>query len=112
MGPLTPIMTPAPGERVLRFVGDSFRFTIRDSSGRRGKKISARLRTNLGRADRLRDEIIQAHTRGLPLAGASWRDLPMREDGEGWSLELPLADVGYFQSKAYLLDENQWQHWP
>src|ERR1041385_3940857 len=109
MASMLPIMTPAPGERVLRFVGDSVRFTIRDRDGRNRTGDSARLRTNLGRADRLRREIIQAHTRGLPLAGASWRDLPMKADSEGWSLELPLAEVGYFQAKAYVLDENQWK---
>ena len=24
----------------------------------------------------------------------------------------PLAEVGYFKAKAYLLDEKKWQHWP
>jgi glycogen debranching enzyme len=60
----------------------------------------------------LRREIIQAHTRGLPQAGASWRDLPMNEDPEGWTLQLPLAETGYFKAKAYLVDPRGWQHWP
>ena len=106
-------MSPAPGERLLRFVGDRVRFTLKISKGeRRSKGWCARLRTNLGRAEVLRQEIIQAHAKGVPLAGASWCDLPMREDGEGWSLELPLADVGFFKAKAYLVDEKGWQHWP
>ncbi|HXT12834.1 MAG TPA: amylo-alpha-1,6-glucosidase [Candidatus Angelobacter sp.] len=107
-------MSPAPGERLLRFVGDRVRFTLRDGEGRtRRKGWSARLRTNLGRAVLLRQEIIHAHAKGVPLAGASWCDLPMREDGEGgWSLELAVADVGFFKAKAYLLDEKGWQHWP
>ncbi len=72
----------------------------------------ARLRTNLGRASQLRSEIIGAHTEGVALAGASWRDLPMKEvDGE-WALELPLTEVGYFKAKAYLIDPQGWQHWP
>ncbi|MGN6642083.1 MAG: alpha-amylase family glycosyl hydrolase, partial [Verrucomicrobiota bacterium] len=33
-------------------------------------------------------------------------------EGDGWSLELPLAEVGFFQAKAYLLDSKGWQHWP
>ena len=27
-------------------------------------------------------------------------------------IELPLAEVGCFKAKAYLLDEKNWQHWP
>ena len=113
MGNIHPVMSPAPGERLLRFVGDRVRFTIRDRSGRgRSRGWRARLRTNLGRAEVLRREIIQAHAKGVPLAGASWCDLPMNEESDGWSLELPLADVGFFKAKAYLLDEKGWQHWP
>jgi len=36
----------------------------------------------------------------------------MKEDGDGWSLELPLAEAGYFKAKAYLIDPKGWQHWP
>jgi predicted glycogen debranching enzyme len=113
MDKFVPVMSPAPGERMLRFVGDRVRFTLRDKSGRpRPKGFSARLRTNLGRADILRHEILHAHAKGVPLAGASWCDLPMREDGDCWWLELPLAEVGFFKAKAYLVDEKGWQHWP
>ena len=110
---INPIMSPAAGERLLRFVGDRVRFSIRDGDGRgRPKGWRARLRTNLGRAEVLRQEIIQAHAKGVPLAGASWSDLPMREQGGGWSLDLPIAEVGFFKAKPYLLDEKGWQHWP
>ncbi len=106
-------MTPAPGSRLQRFVGDRVRFGLRD---REGSGIPdgwrARLRTNLGRAEALRREILQAHTRGLSLAGASWRDLPMPEAGEGWTLDLPVVEPGYFKAKAYLVDPRGWQHWP
>src|SRR5581483_5122099 len=71
-----------------------------------------RLRTTLGRAEMLRREIIQAHTRGAPPAGAAWRDLPMTPDADGWSLELPMVETGFFKAKAYWLDEKNWQHWP
>ena len=106
-------MKPATGERVSRFVGDRIRFTLGDRAGRpvpEGWK--ARLRTNLGRAEVLCKEIIQAQTKKLSPADASWHDLPMRlEDGE-WNLELPLTEVGYFKAKAYLVDSKGWQHWP
>lgn len=113
MQSLVPVMTPPPGERLLRFVGDHVRFTIRDRAGQfPGKAWRAYLRTTLGRADALRREILQAHTKGLPLGGAAWRDLPMQHDGQGWFLDLPVAEPGYFKAKAYLMDERGWQHWP
>src|SRR5205814_9180920 len=76
------------------------------------KAWRALLRTNLGRAEVLRREIIEAHTHGVPAAGESWRDLPMEPDEEGWSITLPLAEPGYFKSKAYLVNPEGWQRWP
>lgn len=108
-----PVMLPAPGERMQRYVGDRVRFSIGNGGGGalpRGWR--ARLRTNLGRATVLRREVLESHAQGLPLAGSSWRDLPMEPEGEGWHLELPLAENGYFSAKAYLLDPSGWQHWP
>jgi glycogen debranching enzyme len=106
-------MTPAPGERLLRFVGDKILFTLRaEKNSDAQKKICAFLRTNLGRAAELRREIISAHAGGVAAAGASWRDLPMQKTSDGWQIELPLAEVGYFKAKPYLLDEKNWQHWP
>ncbi len=116
-------MTPAPGERLLRFVGDKVIFTLRLSrqseatadaeiNSAAPKNVCAFLRTNLGRAAQLRREIISAHAGGAAAAGASWRDLPMQKNADGWQIELPLAEVGYFKAKAYLLDEKNWQHWP
>jgi predicted glycogen debranching enzyme len=106
----TLVMEPATGERFVRFVGDRVRFAVRGvgaSSVRR-----ALLRTNLGRAAARRREIIAAHAGGAVHAGASWRDVPMQKAGDGWQIELPLAEVGSFKAKAYLLDKKNWQHWP
>jgi predicted glycogen debranching enzyme len=36
----------------------------------------------------------------------------MQKTSDGWQIELPLAEVGYFKAKPYLLDEKNWQHWP
>lgn len=111
--PLVPVMTPAPGERWVRAVGDSIHFKLSDRFGRPpAKGWLGLLRTNLGRASQLRREIIQAHTHGLPIAGASWRDLTMVPCSGGWELELPLTEVGFFKAKAYVVDEEGWQHWP
>jgi glycogen debranching enzyme/glycosidase len=105
-------MIPAAGERLLRFVGDKILFTLRDGKNPAPKNLRAFLRTNLGRAAELRREIISAHAGGAAAAGASWRDLPMQKISDGWQIELPLAEVGYFKAKPYLLDEKNWQHWP
>jgi predicted glycogen debranching enzyme len=110
---MAPAMVPAPGELLKRFVGDRLRFTLADRDGQPpAPGWRAMLRTNLGRAELLRQEIIQAQTRAVPVAGASWRDLPMKRDESGWWLELPLTEVGHFKAKAYLVDPRGWQHWP
>ncbi len=103
-------MTPPPGERLLRFVGDRVRFTLRADADRAGWR--ALLRPTLGRAAARRREIIAAPAGGAPAAGASWRAVPMQKNGGAWEIELPLAETGCFKAKAYLLDENNWQHWP
>jgi glycogen debranching enzyme len=103
-------MIPAPGERLLRFVGDRVRFILRDTAPR--GNVRALLRTSLGRAAARRREIISAHAGGAAAAGDSWRDVPMQKTDDGWQIELPLAETGYFKAKAYLLDEKNWQHWP
>jgi predicted glycogen debranching enzyme len=108
-----PIMSPAAGERLLRFVGDKILFSVPAAGNFSRKKTwGARLRTNLGRAEARRREIIAAHAGGAMAAGASWRDVPMQPTADGWQVELPLAEVGFFKAKAYLLDEKKWQHWP
>lgn len=113
MQAIVPIMTPAPGERLCRFVGDRVQFRLRTPGVQPPRKgWRALLRTNLGRGEQLRQEILQAHTRGVAPAGGSWRDLPMTPDALGWSLELPLAQSGYFKAKAYAVDPRGWQVWP
>ncbi|MBI5775055.1 MAG: glycogen debranching enzyme N-terminal domain-containing protein, partial [Verrucomicrobia bacterium] len=109
-----PLMHPPPRERLLRFAGDTARFTLRGGAAEHAPSHGwqARLRTNLGRAALLRAEIIKARFHGVPFAGASWRDLPMHwQDGE-WSLTLPLAEVGYFKAKAYAVTPDGFQVWP
>ena len=106
-------MAPATGDRVLRFVGDKILFTINAGKNFAAQKNwTARLRTNLGRAAARRQEIISAHGNQGVVANSSWRDLPMLRAADGWKIELPLAEVGYFKAKAYLLDEKNWQYWP
>lgn len=106
-------MTPPPGDRLQRFVGDRATFRVADREGRNAPDgWRALLRTTIGKAEVLRREILEAHTRGVAPAGASWRDLPMTKVGDGWEIELPLTEPGFFKAKPYLLDPRGWQHWP
>ncbi|MCI0535899.1 MAG: glycogen debranching enzyme N-terminal domain-containing protein [Verrucomicrobiales bacterium] len=107
------LMTPAPGQRLLRFVGDRLRFTLcRAGSPVLPPHHCARLRTNLGRAAILHREIIESYSGKIPVAGASWRDIPMKENGGLWTLEITLTEVGFFQAKAYAVDADGRQYWP
>jgi glycogen debranching enzyme/glycosidase len=36
----------------------------------------------------------------------------MSETGDGWTIDVPLGEVGYFKGKAYMVDPRGWQHWP
>ena len=87
-------MSPACGEKFVRFVGDRALFELRVEkplpTGWR-----AFLRTDLGRAPRLRAQIIDSQFRKLPLAGVQWHDVPMQPDASGaWSVRVALAEVG------------------
>jgi glycogen debranching enzyme/glycosidase len=104
-------MTPGPGERLVRFVGDqlSFRLGLGEALP---EGWQARLRTNLGRGETLRREIVHAHTGDLQLANASWRDVPMLPRDGAWSISFSLTEVGFFKAKAYAIDPSGRQHWP
>ena len=106
-------MWPGAGENLLKYCGDwiQFRFAFED-----GRSIpegwTVFLRTNLGRARRLKEEVIHAHSHKWPLIGESWRDLPMTISGNEATIELPIHEVGYFEAKAYARDEEGRQIWP
>lgn len=110
---VTLVQSPAPGERRVHFVGDTLDFALRVAgSAPWPAGWRAFLRTNLGRAAAARAETIASVESCRPPTLASWRDLPLVRRGEGWAVEMPLPEVGYFRAKAYALDEKGWQHWP
>jgi starch synthase (maltosyl-transferring) len=105
-------MTPAPGERLLRFVGDRVRFSLRLPQGL-PPGARALLRTNLGKAARLRQEIVATHAGKNPFSVAFWRDVPLLREASGeWAVELPLTDTGFYRAKAYMADAEGRQIWP
>jgi len=102
-------MNPSAGTRLVRHVGDRLAIELRGVPA----GWTARLRTNIGRARRQREEIVRARFGPVPLAGASWRDLEMTDLGHGiHRIDLPLGEVGFFKAKAYALDARHAQHWP
>lgn len=107
------VMDPPTGERVVGYVGDRLRFRLRRADGlpvREGWR--GFLRTNLGRAAQRRREIIASRGGERMIAVGSWRDVPMDGVDGGWTVELTLTEVGYFQAKAYAVDRRGWQVWP
>lgn len=107
------LMSPAPGSRCVRHVGDSLRFVLSSrTSLSPDRGWSARLRTTLGRGRALREEIIGAHTQRVPRFGSSWHDVPLRWTGAAWETEILLSETGFYLAKAYLLDAGGYQHWP
>lgn len=106
-------MTPGTGERLLRFVGDRVRFTLVTEDGASlpsGWRVL--LRTNLGRAKLLRQEIISSYPRRPTLANAAWHDVPLELCGREWTRELTLSETGFFRAKAYAVDPDGRQYWP
>ena len=115
-------LLPAPGENLLRYTGDRVRFILRTSA----QVPQAFLRTNLGRASRLHAEVVQEYQAELtrwklpPVEGPqtnrpkglAWRDVPMVWKDGHWELELTVPEAGYFEAKAYAVDEKARQIWP
>ncbi|MET0343303.1 MAG: amylo-alpha-1,6-glucosidase [Polyangiales bacterium] len=108
-------MAPAPGDHLVRYVGDHLHVSLAPPPGARGP-LRAFLRTNLTRAEVSRAEVIaQAGLReqeALTFAGASWRDIPLVAEGDGFALDLPLLQTGHFLAKAYFRDAEGRQTWP
>ena len=105
-------MTPATGERLLRFVGDKIHFTIRAGKIPPPKKCRAACAPISAAPPPAGAKSLTPTPAGAVIANSSWRDVPMQKTADGWQIELPLAEVGFFKAKAYLLDEKNWQHWP
>jgi starch synthase (maltosyl-transferring) len=109
------VMTPAPGARCVRFVGDQLAFSLSFEGGAALRPgWQARLRTNLGRGETLRKETIHAHSEHLKLTGASWRDVSMQPAGDGrsWRFSVSLVEPGFYHAKCYAIDPEGRLHWP
>jgi starch synthase (maltosyl-transferring) len=95
---------PKPGTRVLKFRGDTQRFSLKIEADVRG---SAWVRANLGHAATQRREIIDDVHHQVPPPGHDWYDIPMqRLDDRRFEAVLPLTEVGHFEAKCFFLKEG------
>ena len=111
MPSLTLIQSPPPGSRCLALCGQRVRFELKVDAG---NELRAFLRTTVGRAAQRREEVIQEVEQGLARQGAEWHDVPMKAAGDGlFTLELPLDEVGVFESRAFVLvGDSEVPVWP
>jgi starch synthase (maltosyl-transferring) len=92
---------PAPGSKLVRFAGDCLRLQLSLPSARAGRAF---VRSNLGQAAIRRAEIIAHVEEQKAILGHDWRDLPMRNEGQGrFSITLPLHEVGLFDLKSFFV---------
>jgi predicted glycogen debranching enzyme len=105
------IQDPSPGTRMVRFCGDMLTLSLQLPMPLSG---SAWVRTNIGHAGTIRNEIIhEVEEKKTPL-GKAWFDLPMqRLDDRRFILTLPLCEAGHFEAKCYFLKKGEVQPtWP
>ncbi len=96
---------PPPGDRRILHCGDLLIVTLFSNESRPG---SAWLRTNLGRAQDRRNEIIFHVERRTPVLARDWHDLPMRPSANErvFEIQVPLFETGRFEAKAFFLPEG------
>ncbi len=102
---------PEPGSKILAFKGDVITFTLELEADLPGR---AWVRTNLGQAHTMREEIIRRIRFDSPLLGRSWYDIPMiRQAEKRYTLTLGLTEVGHFEAKCFFLETGRPQPlWP
>ena len=85
-------------ERAIFYAGDTVTFILCGLKGRAGRAV---LRTTIGRAAVRRRELIEFNEKGSALLGMEWHDIEMDAAGDGgFSLTLPLVEVGVFEAKC------------
>jgi len=105
------LQEPEPGRSYHCFRGDTFTFTLKVPENLPG---SALLRTDVGHAGTMRQEIIDAVLFQRPPLGRDWYDVPMRMTAPGtFEIRIPLLETGHFEAKCYFLPDGSHQPlWP
>ena len=98
------VQSPAPGTATVFYLGDCVRFFLRLSAAGGGR---AYVRTNLGKADVARNEIINRVEKNEIKLGEAWCDLPMSPvEDNTFAICLPLIETGHFQAKCFFMPDN------
>ena len=101
---ITVSQNPAPGTKLLRFRGDTETFTLSLSKKETG---NAWVRTNIGHAGVIRNEIIREIADREPHLGRDWFDIPMEQvDKFLFKAVLPLCETGHFEAKCLFIKEG------
>jgi predicted glycogen debranching enzyme len=97
--------TPGPGAKHLHFRGDRIFFQLNVDPPEKGRAF---VRTNLGHADTLREEIIGLVERDEPRLGREWYDIAMTETAPGrFQAGIGLGQVGHFEAKCLFIPGGQ-----
>ncbi len=98
------VQDPSPGTRMVRFCGDMLTFTLILPQFESG---TAWVRTNIGHAKIIRDEIIRELENNETPLGRAWFDIPMkRVDERRFEATLPLYEMGHFEAKCFFLKKG------
>ncbi len=103
--------TPSPGQHLLQFRGDLLVFKLQVQARLQGK---AYVRTNIGHARTIRDEIIRYVELNEAPLGRDWYDVPMKAVSPGeYEVTIVLNEVGHFEAKCLFIPEGQTEPlWP
>lgn len=103
------IQYPEAGAHLKRFCGDVIEFTLTGSEPITGRAF---LCTNIGNAAIHRDEVILRTERRMNPIGQDWRNIPMqRVDEYTFRVQLALAEVGHFECKCGIVDDDSNTTW-
>lgn len=102
---------PNVGSHILAYRGDVLKITLEMRDSGEGE---AWIRTNVGRAAKRRRELIDHVEANHPILHADWHDIRMRrENGDVYSIGLPLLETGRFEAKSFFLPAGGTEpRWP
>ncbi|MDF1590619.1 MAG: amylo-alpha-1,6-glucosidase [Desulfobacterales bacterium] len=99
------LQTPAPGQHLLMFRGDTLEFKLSLPTPQKG---TAWIRTNIGHSDVARGETLAAVRENIPALDKDWFDIAMRPvDDRTFGARLPLTEVGHFEAKCFFLKDGE-----
>lgn len=103
--------SPAPGEFLLKWRGDSLDVALTLPSPRKGRAF---LRTDIGGARERRAEIVLEAEEDVAPQSVGWRDIPLEEVSPGvYSSSVPLEEIGVFSGKiCFFPEDKDVPEWP